>query len=94
MLDFDYVFQLIIFFNRRLISESVKGFSSVLQKLLRYFNGTITLTSFVPPFPIFHVIFCLNLNEALLLLLFSVMQSVKGVPFLNIIYYCTCSRGL
>ena len=40
---------------------------SVLQKLLRYFNGTIISTFFVPPFLVFPVIFCLNLNELLLL---------------------------
>ena len=52
-------------FNWRLISQLIKGISSVLQKLLRYFNGTIISTSFVPPgWP---VICCLNLNEALLL---------------------------
>ena len=46
----------------------MKGISSVLQKLLRYFNGTIISTLFVPPFPVCPVIWCLNLNEALLLL--------------------------
>ena len=48
---------------------SVKGISSVLQKLLRHFDGTIISTSFVPPFPVCPVICCLNLNEALFLLL-------------------------
>ena len=46
----------------------MKGISSVLQKLLRYFNGAIISTSFVLPFPVSRVIFCLNFNEALLLL--------------------------
>ena len=33
----------------RLISKVVKGISRVLQKLLKYFNGTAILTSFVLP---------------------------------------------
>ena len=52
----------------RLIWKLFKGISRVLQKLLKYFNGTITSTSFVPPLAVLPVIFCLNLNEALLLL--------------------------
>ena len=39
-------------FNWILISELSKGISIVLQKLLRYVNGTIISTSFVPPFPV------------------------------------------
>ena len=75
MLDFDYlqfqllcIMQLLDYFNCRLISQLIKGISSVFQNLLRYFNGTITSTSLVPPFPVFPVIFCLNLNEERLLL--------------------------
>ena len=33
----------------RLISQLSKGISKVLQKLLKYFNGTAILTSFVLP---------------------------------------------
>ena len=33
----------------RLISQLIKGISRVLQKLLKYFNGTAILTSFVFP---------------------------------------------
>ena len=47
--------------NGRVISQLIKGISSVLQKMLRYFNGTIILTSSVTPFPVCPVIFCLNL---------------------------------
>ena len=51
----------------RLISKVVKGISRVLQKLLKYFNGTAILTSFVlPAAGFFSVIFTLNLNNALL----------------------------
>ena len=36
------------------------------QKLLKHFNGTIIWTSFVPSFsPVWPVIYCLYLNEAL-----------------------------
>ena len=51
----------------RLISQLIKGISRVLQELLKYFNSTIILTSFVPlPSAVLPVIFRLNLNEALL----------------------------
>ena len=56
-------------FNWRQILQLIKGISSVLQKLLSYFNGTIISTSFVPPFSVCLVICSLNLNEVLLLLL-------------------------
>ena len=36
-------------------------------KLFRYFNGTIISTFCVSPFPVGPVIFCLSLNEILLL---------------------------
>ena len=39
-----------------------QGFS---KKLLRYFNGTIISTSFVPSLPVYSAIFYLNLNETL-----------------------------
>ena len=52
----------------RLISQLINGISTVLQKLLKCFNGTITLRSFSPLFFIPPAISVLNLNEALLLL--------------------------
>ena len=52
----------------RLISQLINGISTVLQKLLKYFNGAITLKSFSPLFFILPAISVLNLNEALLLL--------------------------
>ena len=47
----------------RIISELINCILRVLQKLLKYFNGTIILTSFVPLFPIEPVISCLYYNE-------------------------------
>ena len=49
----------------RLISQLITGISSFLQKLLRYFNGTMILTTIVPSCPVCFVIFSLNLNEML-----------------------------
>ena len=51
----------------RLTSQLIKGISKVLQKLLKYFSGTIISTSFVPPFLVRPVIFALNLNESVVL---------------------------
>ena len=49
----------------RLISQLIKGISRVLQKLLKYFNGTTILTSFVLPVAgVFPVILILNLNDS------------------------------
>ena len=49
----------------RLISQLIKGISRVPQKLLKYFNGTAILTSFLllasGNFP---VILILNLNDS------------------------------
>ena len=50
----------------KLVSQLIKGISRVLQKLLKYFNCTILSTSFLPLAAVLPVIFCLNLNEALL----------------------------
>ena len=50
----------------RLISQLINGFLRVLQKLLKYYNGAIRSTFFVPLFFVLLVIFSLNLNEALL----------------------------
>ena len=42
----------------------MNSISRVLQKLLKYFNGTIILTSFVLPLAgVFPVIFSLDLND-------------------------------
>ena len=49
----------------RLISKLINGISRVLQKVLKYFNGTLILTFFVPSFSVLPAIFTLNLNEAL-----------------------------
>ena len=49
----------------RLISQLFNGVSIALQKLLKYFNGTVISTFFVPSFPVEPVSFCLSLNEAL-----------------------------
>ena len=50
------------------ISQLTNAISRVLQKLLKYFNGTLISTFFVPLFPILAAIFVLNLNEALIIL--------------------------
>ena len=50
--------------KKRLTSQLINGISRVLQKLLKYFNGTIILTSFVlPPAGMLRVIFTLDLND-------------------------------
>ena len=59
---------------QRLISQLINGISSVLQKLLKYLNGTIISTSFVLLFPVCPIICCFNLNEVLLL--FSLGKSI------------------
>ena len=52
----------------KLISQLIKDISRVLEKLLKHLNGTIISTSFVPFAATgLLVIFCLNLNEELLL---------------------------
>ena len=49
----------------RLTSQLINGISSVLQKLLKYFSGTIISTSFVfPLLGVFPVIFTLDLNDS------------------------------
>ena len=51
----------------RLISQLIKGISRVLQKLLKYFDDTAILASFVLlAAGVFPVIFSLDLNDALL----------------------------
>ena len=71
----------------RLISQLIKGFSRVLQKLLRYFNGTYISTLFVPSLPVWHVIFSLALNK-LVLLVASKLSVVPGsVKAYSPLYY-------
>ena len=49
----------------RLTSQLINGISRVLQKLLKYFNGTIISTSFVlPAAGVFPVVFILDLNDS------------------------------
>ena len=49
----------------RLTSQLINGISRVLQKLLKYFNGTIISTSFaLPAAGVFPLIFTLDLNHS------------------------------
>ena len=49
----------------RLTSQLIKGISRVLQKLLRYFNGTIISIYFsLSAAGVFPVIFILDLNDS------------------------------
>ena len=49
----------------RLISQLINNISRVLEKLLKYFNGTAILTSFVEPVAgVFPVVLVLYLNES------------------------------
>ena len=50
------------------IAQFINDISKVLQNLLRYFNGTIISTSFVPSLTVCPVTFCSKLNQALLML--------------------------
>ena len=51
--------------NSRLTSQLINGISRLLQKLLKCFNGTIILTSFVfPSTGVFAVIFTWYLNDS------------------------------
>ena len=50
------------------IPQLIKGISRVLQKLLKYFNGTIISTPFISPsLFVWPVIFALKLNESVVL---------------------------
>ena len=51
--------------RKRLGSQLINSISRVLQKLLKYFNGTIFWTSSLPSFLVWPAFFCLDLNEAL-----------------------------
>ena len=49
----------------RLTSQLINGISRVLQKLLKYFNGTIISASLALPLArVFPVIFTLNSNDS------------------------------
>ena len=49
----------------RLISQFIVDISRVLQKLLKYFNGTAILTSFVLPLSVFlSIVFTLDRNDS------------------------------
>ena len=49
-------------------SQLIKGISRVLQKLLKYFDGTIISTLFIlPSSSVWPVIFVLKLNESVVL---------------------------
>ena len=51
-------------------SQLIRSISRVLQKLIKYFNGTIILIPFISPsLLVWHVIFVLNLNESVALVL-------------------------
>ena len=50
----------------RLVSQLINGISVVLQKLFKYFNGTIIWTAFVPSSPVEPATFCFNLDETVL----------------------------
>ena len=51
--------------KKRLTSQLINGISRVLQKLLKYSNGTIILTSFVlPPAGVLPITFTLDLNDS------------------------------
>ena len=51
--------------NMILISQLISGISKVLQKLLKYFNGTAISTFFVLPSEgVLPVIFILHLNDS------------------------------
>ena len=71
----------------RLVLQLIKGIARVLQKLLKFLNGTIISTLFLLPLVVSPVIF-FKLNEALLSLeekLTIALASVKAGPSLQ--YY-------
>ena len=72
----------------RLTSQLIKGISKVLQKLLKYFNGTIISTSFVPSFPVRPVIFTLKLNESVVLASAKITISSLAFRASISLHYC------
>ena len=68
------------------ISQLIKGISRVLQKLVKYFSGTVISTPFISPSLFFWpVIFALKLNEWVVLsplkltIVFSLLSSSAGI---------------
>ena len=76
----------------RLISQLTNGISRVFQKLLNYFNNTMISISFVPPSPVWPVIFWLNKIETLLSLLLgkSIIVSRLFEDVLSLQHYDRC----
>ena len=72
----------------RLISQLIKGILRFLQKLLKYFNGTIISTFFVPAAADLSVVFCLNLNEALLSAVEKLSIAPASVKSGSSLWYC------
>ena len=71
--------------KKRLISQLINDISRVLQKLLKYFNGTIISTSFVfPLLGVFPVIFTLDLNDS----------EFARLSFGSSLYYCLKLPGV
>ena len=69
----------------RLISQLIKEIFRVLQKLLKYFSGTIISTFFVLSSPVGPVIFTLKLNESVRLFsansTIALLLSTAGISF-------------
>ena len=86
----------------RLISQSIDGISTVLQKLLKWFNDTIILASFILSALVLSVIFCLNLSEVLLsekhqsylkmVHLYHISQFFRRFRIIMTIFYWTIHR--
>ena len=72
----------------RLVSQLIKGIARVLLKLLKYFNGNIISTPFVPLLPVTRVIFCLNLNEAVLSTVWKLAIAPAWIKDVSFLYYC------
>ena len=71
----------------RLISQLIKVISRVPQKLLKYFNDTIISTSFLPLAAVTPVIFCLDLNKALLSVAWKLAVAPEAVRAGSSLYY-------
>ena len=73
----------------KLISQLIKSISRAVQKLIRYFNGNVIETLFIPAAPVLLAIFCLNLNETLLLLSSgkSIIASLASKASSSLKYY-------
>ena len=80
----------------RLISRLIKGISIVLQKLLKYFNGTIISTPFLPLFLM--LFFSLNLVELVYcpasLLIFDIPLKYYYFNIRSSIIFCLSSGDI